>query len=390
MKIFSAKQIGLLTLAGLIAATGFGRQAQQGSAQTRSFQVQAGERLDVTTRGGDIQITPWTKNEVLVEAVGIDPENLQFLQMSQSGGVVRVDYRPRNDRNDRRSERIRFLIQAPARFSFELKTSGGDIETTGPVSGTLQGSTSGGDIKLADVDGKTTLSTSGGDVTAGNVRGEAVLKTSGGDINIETASGQVDVSTSGGDINIGSVGRILRASTSGGDIVVGDVGGDATVSTSGGDIRVGKVSGTAKMHTSGGNIDLQGSSGPVDAKTSGGDLRLRGVTGSINAATSGGDVQADLSPSGTGQSRIATSGGDITLSLPENARASVDARIELGDNWERNNKKYDILSDFKSETYVRDDKLEEIRATYKLNGGGVTIQLETSGGNIQIRKQVAR
>ncbi|MGI8784671.1 MAG: DUF4097 family beta strand repeat-containing protein [Acidobacteriota bacterium] len=382
MKMFKAKQVGLFILAVLIAATGFGLQAQQGSAQTRSFQVQAGERLDVTTRGGDIQITPWAKNEVLVQAEGIDPENAQFLQMNQAGGVVRVDYRPKGET----SERVRFLIHAPARFHFELKTSGGDIATTGLVSGTLQGSTSGGDIKLVDVDGKTTLSTSGGDVTAGSVRGEAVLKTSGGDINIQAASGQVDVFTSGGDINVGSVGKTLRANTSGGDIVVGDVGGDATVSTSGGDIRVGRVSGTAKLNTSGGDIELQGSSGPVDAKTSGGDLRLRGVTGSINAATSGGDIQADLSPSGTGQSRITTSGGDITLSLPENARASVDARIELGDNWERNNKKYDIRSDFKSETYVRDDKLEEIRATYKVNGGGEMIQLETSGGNIQIRK----
>ena len=108
------------------------------------------------------------------------------------------------------------------------------------------------------------------------------------------------------------------------------------VSTAGGDIQVGKVSGSATMKTAGGDIILNGASGVVMAKTAGGDLHLKNVTGSVQGETAGGDVAcANSDRSGSGSSRLATAGGDVTLFIPENAKATIEARIRIRGTLER-------------------------------------------------------
>ena len=98
---------------------------------------------------------------------------------------------------------VRFDIQVPNQFDMNLRTSGGDIRLQGNLTGTIYGDTSGGDIRLGDVNGHLEMSTSGGDITAGRVEGDAILHTSGGDIEVQTISSQVDLHTSGGDIQCG-------------------------------------------------------------------------------------------------------------------------------------------------------------------------------------------
>jgi len=355
--------------------------AQDTGSRSKSFTVSKGGTLDISTGSGDIQIRVWTKNEVHVEAEGIDPDELDRLEMTQSGNTVRVKFRPRW----RSGSDARFLIDVPSEFNLEMRTAGGDLGVTGALKGELNGSTSGGDIKLDDVDGKIDMSTSGGDVRCGHVRGDAMLKTSGGDIELEDASGDVQVSTSGGDIRVGDVGKSLKARTSGGGIKIGNVGGEADVSTAGGDIRVGKVSGQASMSTAGGDIALESASGRVIAKTAGGDIQLRDITGAIEARTAGGDVQAELIPSGKGRSSLKSAGGDIRLYIPENAKATIEATIEVH-GWGSDVKDYDIRSDFKAKTYDKNKDRDVIEATFELNGGGDLITLETVNANIEVRK----
>ncbi len=357
----------------------------QETTHTKSFAVSKGGMLEVSIDGGDIRVSAWEKNEVFVKAYGIDERDADRLKMTQTDNTVRVTYRSRggwfsHERN------VLFEIQVPAQFDVDLQTSGGDIQIQGSLMGKLRGSTSGGDIRLGNVGGKVDMHTSGGDIRTGKIQGDAILKTSGGDIIVATVSGDAEVTTSGGDIRVESTGKTLKARTSGGDITVGDVGGEATVSTSGGDVSVGKVSGKASLSTAGGNVKLGGASGVVTAKTAGGDIRLDNISGSVEAKTAGGEVQAELIPSGKGKSRLLSSGGDVVLYLPENAKATIDARIRIHGWWGFGNPEYSIHSDFKPETYEKDKDAEEIRATYVLNGGGETITLETANSNIMIRK----
>jgi DUF4097 and DUF4098 domain-containing protein YvlB len=354
------------------------KRSLSGETKTQTFQVGKGGTLEVQISAGDILVSSWEKSEVFVKAEGIDPDELQDLKMSQVGNNVRVTFRP-----EWGSHHVRFTVQIPADYNTDLHTSGGDLQLQGSFRGTIEGSTSGGDIRLGDVQGRVEMSTSGGDVIAGKVMGTANLRTSGGDIRMTNCSGDVDMSTSGGNITVGNVGKTLVARTAGGDIEVGDVGGEATVSTAGGEIRIGKVTGSVTVKTAGGDIQLRGGSGLIRAKTAGGDINLSDLTGSVEASTAGGDVMAQLRPSGKGRSRLSSSGGDVIMFLTANAKANIDALIDVRGHYEED--EYQILSDFKAQSHVKSSDSKEIHATYVLNGGGESIWLETVNGNIQIR-----
>lgn len=351
--------------------------------RTKSFTVGKGGTLEVSVDGGDIRINVWDKNEVLVKAEGLDESDLKRLEMTQNGNDVRVELRSRWGSHSGHS---RFDITVPSQYNASLHTSGGDIDVRGTMNGTVKGATSGGDVTLGNMTGgRVDLSTSGGNMRTGDIQADVRLSTSGGDIELGSVGGEVSVNTSGGNITVKSVGKSLKANTSGGNINIGDVGGEAKVSTSGGDIQVRKVSGSATLSTSGGDIELGSASGIVKAHTSGGNLKLENITGSIDAATSGGDVAADLRPTGKGRSKLASSGGEITLSLPEDAKATVEATIRL-QGWGRHNDEYQVRSEFKADTYDRRGDPEEIRAVYKLNGGGELIELKTVNSNINVKK----
>ena len=374
-------QILITALVVLLTST-LALAGEEGS-RSKSFSVSKGGTIEVSTSKGDIRISPWEKNEVSVVVEGLDDEDLDNVKMAQNGNTVRVSYRSRWDDG---SGHVRFSISVPSQFNLDMNTSGGDLEVKGRLTGKIDGSTSGGDIKLGDVfGGPVEVTTSGGDITTGKLEGEGHLKTAGGDIRVGSVNGSLYVNTSGGNIQVETVSKTLEAKTAGGDINIGNVGGEANVSTSGGDIKVGKVSGKASLNTAGGDIELRGASGKVDARTSGGDVRLLDITGSLNAKTSGGEVEAELIPSGKGGSRLSSSGGDVRLSIDENSKATIEATIRL-DGWGSRKSRYVVKSEFPKESYETDEEADEIRAVYKLNGGGELIELSTSNSNIEIHK----
>jgi DUF4097 and DUF4098 domain-containing protein YvlB len=378
------KNLRSICIAAVVALFAVTLTLASGEAErSKSFTVGKGGTIEITTSVGDIRISPWDKNEVFVNAEGIDDDDLRQLKMSQSGNVVRVSYRTHWGDG---SGHIRFSINVPSQFNLDLNTSGGNLEVKGAIIGKIDGSTSGGDIKLGNVSsGPVDVTTSGGNIVTGKLEGEGHLKTAGGDIKVGVVSGSLYVNTSGGNIEVETVSKTLDAKTAGGDIVIGDVGGEARVSTSGGDVNVGKVSGKATLTTAGGDIELKGASGKVSARTSGGDLKLQNITGSIEAKTSGGEVEAELIPSGKGGSRLSSSGGDVRLYIAENSKATIEATIRL-DSWGWKKNRYVVKSEFPKESYETDEEAGEIRAVYKLNGGGELVELSTSNSNIEIHK----
>ena len=119
-------------------------------------------------------------------------------------------------------------------------------------------------------------------------------------------------------------------------------------------------------------------------------MKLMDVSGSIDASTSGGEIEAELFPSGTGRSKLSSSGGTVRLSIPGNAKATIEATIHFGNGWggwfSRGKDRYSVKSDFKADSYEKDEDAGEIRAVYTINGGGSEITLSTSGADIIIRK----
>jgi DUF4097 and DUF4098 domain-containing protein YvlB len=369
------KQLIIVLSVIFIGSALFANTNRGETTQSQSFTVKKGDTLEVSITTGDIRLVVWDKNQITVSALGVD-EDSGGLMANQTGDTIEV--RSRGDL-------VRLEVNAPAQINMDLHTSSGDIDLRGPFSGTLQGTTSGGDVKLGSVSGKIFMRTSGGDISATNIDGDATLKTSGGEITLEKCTGDLDTGTAGGDVTIGTTGKSAAVSSGGGDISIGTVGGNATISTGGGDITITKVSGNASMSTGGGDIQLGSASGTVVAKTGGGDVTLNDITGTVDAKTGGGSISASLIPSGTGTSRLASSGGDLELSLPDNAKATIEARIRIRGRWDLN-EDYEIISDFPSQNYNKDQDEKEIRATYVLNGGGERISLETVNGTIQIHK----
>jgi len=198
------------------------------------------------------------------------------------------------------------------------------------------------------------------------------LSTSGGDIHIGAIEGQAQCRTSGGDIELGAIRGPVNARTSGGDIELAGSTGPSDLHTSGGDIEAVNVTGNLKVRTSGGGINLSKIAGEVNANTSGGDIRIADVSGPVSAHTSGGTVSAQLAESPKGQSSFKTSGGNVNVTLPANAAVDVAAKTSGGD----------VGSDFPGE-YNK----ERNRYSAKLNGGGPAMVLETSGGNIHVRRR---
>lgn len=367
--------IQILTLMLGIITFGTSLSAESINTQSENFTVKKGDTLEVAISTGDIRVISWDKNQITVNALGVD-EDFGGLVTNQTGNTIEV--RTRGDL-------VRLEVNAPNQINMDLRTSAGDIDLRGSFSGQLQGSTSGGDVKMSSVSGTVIMRTSGGEMLATTIDGNATLKTSGGNIELERCSGDLDANTSGGDVTIGSTGKSAKVSTGGGTIEVGNVGGSATISTGGGDIIIKKVSGSASLTTGGGSIELESATGSVVAKTGGGDISLNDVTGSVDAKTGGGSIEASLIPSGTGISRLLSAGGDLVLSLPKDAKAMVEARIRIRGRWDMN-EDYEILSDFPSQNYTKDQDQKEIRATYILNGGGERISLETVNGSIEIRE----
>lgn len=352
-----------------------------GSAQekiTKSFSVKKGENLSVKV-SGDVKVQSWNKNEVYIEVIGLNKDDSENLRMMQEGNTVSIQLK-------RHDGRASFSIKTPEQFNLDIKTSGGDLMCSGKFIGDINGTTAGGDVHvMPSVNGNMILTTAGGDIIVGDVTGEVKLTTAGGDISAGNIGGEAKLTTAGGDIVVNNAGKDISLSTAGGDIRLNSGGGEVKASTSGGDISIGMVKGAVKLNTSGGDIKLLGAAGKISANTSGGDIRLEKINGSVNANTSGGDVYVELYPDGSNESSMNSSGGDLKLLIPDNAKVTVQAVIEVSSRKDLNGP-YIIKSDYKIDDYVTDEDGREIRATINLNGGGKLIKMNTVNSNIEVKR----
>jgi hypothetical protein len=201
-------------------------------------------------------------------------------------------------------------------------------------------------------------------------RFESDLHTEGGDVSASEIAGNATVKTSAGKLTFKHLEGTLTANTSGGSIEVEDCRGPIKIETSGGDITVADGTGTLDAKTSGGRIDVRNFSGDTEVKTSGGNLTLQRITGKITGKTSGGSIRASISDALAGDVKLQTSAGNIDVSLPAIATVDIDASTSVGE----------IFSRLPFET--RDVDKEHLRG--KLNGGGKSVKLETSAGNITV------
>jgi hypothetical protein len=380
MKLFT----GLFLAASLTFSpfTFTGRLQQDPENPSKSFQVTKGGNLEVDVEPGSVEIEPWSKDEVFIQAENIDDRSPERLKMTQSGNSVTLKYRDRRQYNND----IRFTINVPKEFNAHIVTSGGNVEEHEQLKGSFSVETKGGNVRIEEIVGNVKIESGGGNIRGEVIDGDATIKTGGGSVTIKTTTGQADVSSGGGSLRFDKVGKALTMSTGGGSVNVGDVGGGAEVKTGGGSINVGKVQQSLKLSTGGGSVEVKGASGDMSVRTGGGSVTMEDVTGTLTLKTGGGDVSVELTPSGKGGSKVYSGGGDIRFYVPENAKATIEATLNIKHGWGNSWKRYKITSEFKADKFEKNEDDESMFGSYILNGGGNRIELETTNGNIDIRK----
>jgi DUF4097 and DUF4098 domain-containing protein YvlB len=199
------------------------------------------------------------------------------------------------------------------------------------------------------------------------------VATSGGGIRIDDIDGNVEARTSGGGIRTGRIGREGTLKTSGGSITVDGAGGRLVAHTSGGGISVGNTNGPVEVKTSGGSIQLARVNGDVVARTSGGGITIEDAAGKVDAHTSGGSIHATMSRQPSADSSLKTSGGGVTVLLAPSVAVDLDAESSGGG----------VRADVPVTVQGTQDE-DSVRG--RINGGGPRLVLRSSGGGIRVKR----
>ncbi len=180
----------------------------------------------------------------------------------------------------------------------------------------------------------------------------------------------IEIRTGGGSIEIDDLGGTALAKTNGGRVVLDGAEGPVELTTSGGSIDAEDVRGDLSVRTSGGGIRISDVTGRVEAETSGGPIRVHDVGGPVLARTSGGSISVRFS--GAPEGDLETSGGAIEAEFDEKARLNLEAETSGG--------RVRVEDDLQITGSITSDRVEG-----RINGGGPSLRLKTSGGNVRIR-----
>jgi DUF4097 and DUF4098 domain-containing protein YvlB len=163
----------------------------------------------------------------------------------------------------------------------------------------------------------------------------------------------------------------VQLNTSGGSLSIANLIGNIDIHTSGGSIELGNITGNVQAKTSGGTIKAGNILGNVLLYTSGGSIKVGEVLGELSAKTSGGSIKATFAQQITRNAELKTSGGSIEAILPPQIQINLTASTSGGR----------VSSDFLVNGEISKRKIEG-----KINGGGPTLILHTSGGSVKILK----
>lgn len=196
------------------------------------------------------------------------------------------------------------------------------------------------------------------------------VDTSGGSINLRSLEGEAKLETSGGSIDVEDHTADVIGHTSGGSIQLARIRGKAKIDTSGGGIHAREISGTLDAETSGGSIDLDDVKGDIHAHTSGGGIEIREAGGRVDADTSGGSVETRFARGNAKGGTIESSGGGVSVAVDPSVGLSIDASGSS------------VHADVPV-TVHGDISRNHLQG--KLNNGGETLRVRTSGGSVRIK-----
>ena len=265
---------------------------------SRSYQVEPAGKLVLEADRGNVEIAASDESQVkiLIERSvtnGTDAENLKMLKAHQitithEGNEIRVRARLTGPRinswwGGQPNLQVQYTITVPRKFAADLTTGGGNLEVA-ELQGRLDAKTGGGNASLKKISGPSKVQTGGGNIDADACAAVLKIQTGGGNIDISGFTGaSIDAETGGGSISADLAAQPKSGSslqTGGGDITVKlpkDITANLDASTGGGqvttDISV-TTSGTVRRTSLHGTIN--GGGPGISIATGGGDIRVEG------------------------------------------------------------------------------------------------------------------
>jgi hypothetical protein len=169
----------------------------------------------------------------------------------------------------------------------------------------------------------------------------------------------------------------ISAETVRGDIVIRGGSGFITAKSVQGEVTVDGARGKINVSSVNEAVTITGSSGEIVADTTNGDVTLSRIeSGSVEATTVNGTITFEGTPAGNGRYHMATHNGDIIVAVPEASNITFMVRTYSGE----------FSSALPTKGPAAGQARGGRRVQYTLGSGSAEMELESFGGEIQLRR----
>jgi DUF4097 and DUF4098 domain-containing protein YvlB len=265
----------------------------------KTFDLGDGGRFILDSRVGSVTVTGTSSSivQVVITSNRDDLEANLELDIEEEPGVVRLSAFRREPKNWF-WEAFRWSTADPFKLEYQIRV---------PTSTSLEIDTSGGPVRIFDVQGTIELKSSGGSIGLRDLKGAVTAETAGGDIVLERIEGDIRVSTSDGEIGATDLFGSLFARAGVGTVRVNGVSGDVDVGVLRGHVKIEGAGGEVTARSAHGSIEVEFAAGNDNGgklNAMKGRIRVRvdrRVDLLVDAHATDGRIRTDLPVRATGE-----------------------------------------------------------------------------------------
>ena len=324
--------------------------------------------------------------------------------IDQTGGNITLKYElPKSVNFSNHINTVDFIVTVPNEVIVDINSSSGDVNVAN-TKGNINIKNSFGDVTVENIEGSLTVHTNSGKVTATSIVASTEnidLSSDFGDVTLKKAGGKdISLDSNSGNILLSEVRATgdLTANTDFGNTEFENGSADALkVETNSGKVSLTKlkISKLLFVKNDFGDIELnQAMAGSYDLHTNSGDITVDGAKGKLKADTDFGNITISNAQSvtltietnsgtiefsgslGVGPHFVKSDFGGIDISLPIDAKLTVDLKTDFGK----------INSELPVTVVLTDGaKSDGDQIAGDINGGGEQLTVQANSGNISIR-----
>ena len=223
-----------------------------------------------------------------------------------------------------------------------------------PVNYRVSASTTSGEVRISNINGRADVDATSGDV---------VLRGVGAGARTNMTSGELEASDIGGDFTV---------SATSGNVTVDNVRGKLTIAGTSGDFDVSRVEKDVQVDLTSGDFTLDGCNGNVVFRAASGDAEMTEVGGSVDASSSSGDITVMITPVGDRNFAFSTSSGDVDISyLPAN---NYGFKLDISTT----------SGSIEGDMPIKVSRVDRRRLQGVVGSGSARVEIETASGDVTI------